>query len=304
MIIVKKTNMTKLYFSFLNKFTVGVFSNSKILFSDKEMVLLRARVPGISLLSDNDIKPDLIIEHNESSNLSFVQEKDRCIIYDTWGSKIPDDVYHLIYGMVRSKCISMNIFPVHSACMGSDEYILLVGHSGSGKTSILIESLQDPRIDVFSGDKTFVSFEDSTLKAIAGTKSITIRKRDFENLDDKYFKNFIDYGDRIVLKEVKSSSVDDSVNIKAVVLVRVNDYIQEIKKEDMQSALHTLYPFFLDTIKVDVILDRLGEVYIGDSSVDSHKHLFSSLSKTLTTVPVYSATGSSKFIYEEILKLL
>lgn len=296
--------MTKLYFSFSNIFTIGIFSNSEIVFSDKEMVLLKARVPGISLLLDTDIEPDLIVEHNESSNLSFMQEKDKCTIYDTWEGKIPDDIYHLVYGMVRSKCLSMKIYPIHSACIGFNEHVLLVGHSGSGKTSILIESLQDPRIHVFSGDKTFISFEDNILKAIAGTKSITIRKRDLESLDDKYSKNFIDYGDRIVLKEVKSSSVDDGVNIKAIVLVRVNDYIQEIKKDEMQSSLHTLYPFFLDTIKADVILDRLGQVYIGDFSIDCRKYLSDSLSKALTKIPVYSATGSSKFICEEILKLL
>ncbi len=293
-----------IFFSVANKIIVKVSSDTAFTFTIKEQVLLEARIPGILLLESVPEHFDLLVEHHESADKKFIQENTKCTIFDTWNGILPEDLYHLLYGMVRVRLIQEHLYPVHAACIGNEAYVLILGHSGVGKSSVVLQLLKDKNAKLFSGDKTVISFSGQGLSAVAGTHTMTVRERDKTKLEQYIIENKIVSGDRyaFTLSEEKYAT-PQQVPIKAIVLMRLNDYVPELKREEKLSALHKLYSYFLDTVNTDTILNSVGEIFIGHPPVGSQKYLASYLKQALETMPLYSLTGPVEFIADEILKL-
>lgn len=296
--------MSTLFFQIPNQLTMKITSDRNLSFTHSEYLLLKGYIPGIVQLDSDPGNIDLVIDHIESEDKKLVQEENKVTIYDTWKGVFSADLYHLLYGIVRVQFLKRKLFPIHGACVGKDEYVLIVGHSGAGKTSVVLKLLQESDLQIFSGNKTVVSFDENKLTAVAGTPTITIRGSDKGKLDDLKIDDHVEYWERYAFTlNSESYSHDTAVPIKAIVIVKLNDYIQENKKISPLSALHNLYPYFLDVVNADVVVSDTDDVFIGTPSKGTEKYLVSHLKAVLKNVPVHSLIGSSSFVAAEIQKL-
>ncbi len=297
--------MSTLFFSISNQFSLKISSDKDLSFSESEYLLLKGYIPGVVRLDSEPERIDLTIEHVESEDKKLVQTENHVQIFDTWKGSFSADLYHLLYGIVRVQFLKRNLFPIHGACVGKDGYVLIVGHSGAGKTSVVLKLLEDNGIKVFSGNKTVVSFDQNNkLMAVAGTPTITIRGSDKNKLDDLKVSDHVEYWERYAfMLSPDRYSTQTSVPIKAIVVVKLNDYMQECKKINPLSALHNLYPFFLDVVNADVVISDTEDVFVGTPPQGIEKYLATHLKAALQDVPVYSLIGSSIFVSSEIIKL-
>ncbi len=297
--------MSTLFFLIPDQFSMKISSNKDLSFSDAEFLLLKGYIPGITRL---DVEPehiDLVIEHTESEEKKLIQKENFVHIFDAWNGVFSADLYHLLYGIVRVQFLKRNLFPIHGACVGKGGYVLMVGHSGVGKTSVVLRLLENADTKIFSGNKTVVSFgSDNKLVAVAGTPTITIRGSDKSRLDDLKIADHVEYWDRYAFMLNPERYADTNfVPVKAIVVVRLNDYTEECNKMDSSSALHTLYPYFLDVVNADVVISGTEDVFLGTPPQGIEKYLVSHLKTVLKDIPAYSLIGSSSFVAGEILKL-
>ncbi len=291
--------MNNFYLSFPDNILIQFKSSINLEFNDRARVLLEAYTPGVNLISSPNRMPDIIIEHEQSENKKLVQDKDKILISDTWGEELPLDFYHLLYSVVRVELLKHDLFSVHAACVGKDEYILVVGHTGVGKTSIVLELLKNKGLRLFSGNKTIVSFKSGGLKAIAGTNILTADQEDIDRHLGK--TEAVEYGNRAAIK-LESSTTKPGI-IKAIVIACLNDGVAENNIIEPNSALHKLYPYFLDTVNADTIVCDGKAVYVGTPPPEVQKKLSQQLKKCLSRIQAYSISGSIEFVCDSITKI-
>jgi len=292
-VLFKEDKKAKTIFSFSinNNFFGKVVSDKKLRFGNKERLLLEAYVPGIKVISDIK-KYDLIIKHKESNTQKLIVNPGNIEIYGNWKGNITLDLYHLIYGISRKHYFENNLYSVHSVAVGTTNNIsLIVGHSGSGKTTLLLELLNQ-KLKAISGNKTIVSIDNNKMCAISGTKTIT-------TLISTNLNTAIKYADRTVF-QLKKDQYLNSGEIKSIFVININNY-NHIEKLSKPSALHRLYPYFLDTVNADTIY---GDNLI-DGVVDSKtkQTLIKKLKETLSKTQVYVISGSLDFITKKITEL-
>jgi len=297
--------MSTLFFQIPEQLTMKIISDRDLSFTHSEYLLLKGYIPGIIQVDSESTNVDLVIEHIESKDRKFIQEENKVKIYDTWKGVFSADLYHLLYGIVRVQFLKRKLFPIHGACVGKDGYVLIVGHSGAGKTSVVLKLLQESDMQVFSGNKTVVSFdENNKLTAVAGTPTITIRGSDKSKLNDLKISDHAEYWERYAFTlNSECYSQETAVPIKAIVIVKLNDYMQENKLINPLSALHNLYPYFLDVVNADVVVNDTEDVFVGTPPKGIEKYLVSHLKAVLEDIPIHSLIGSSSFVATEIQKL-
>jgi hypothetical protein len=283
--------MTELQFSLPKNFTGRFVSDGNIEISQKELLLLEAYVPGIEIVSGSP-RFDARIEHKESDEQRMVVEGNDITLYGSWDGKLSSDVYHLISGVARQHYLKNNLFPVHAACVGLDDLVLIAGHSGNGKTTVSLELLEKAGMKMYSGNKTVVDLARENPEAVAGTRTMTARTADL-----KQDVQGVQYGDRTAFK-LDDAQYAEAGDIGSVVLVRLNDGVQDWRELSPTSALHRLYPYFLDSVNADVVVG--SDVFDGSASQQTKEYLAERLDSALQQVPVYSATGSLPFIVENI----
>ncbi|NTW13881.1 MAG: hypothetical protein HGA31_02525 [Candidatus Moranbacteria bacterium] len=295
--------MHTLRFSVANTLSVGVGSDHPLDLSDGDETMFRSYVPGIVRADSVSGRADVTIEHVESTERRMARTETGVRIFDAWESRFPDYLPHLLYGMVRTRLLERRLFCVHGACVGTDQgYVLIVGHSGAGKTSVTLRMMERPGTRLFSGNKTVISFgEDGCLNAVAGTPTITVREPEKEKMAVIGATDLVaKWGRYAGLPSPDRLSVSDAVAIRHIAIVRVDDSRSECVILDNSSALHALFPFFLDAVNADVVLDRLEDVFMGTADDELGRYLSKKLRDTLATVPVGSITGSSVFVAEKL----
>lgn len=194
------------------------------------------------------------------------------------GNNIKNDIPHLLYGILRQYWIENEKYPIHSICIDNN---LLLGHSGSGKTGLGILALMN-KMNVSSFNKTLVYFQNDNLKVLIGTEIISI-------MDKMYMEELSilkeDENITIIKNEVGSVLVVppilNSIIINKVCFFFLSEKELEIKKLNKESGLHELYPYFMDTMKSDVILGNGQCIYSGDNSEYSKQNVIKNIKKWL-----------------------
>jgi hypothetical protein len=275
----------------------------------KARMLLRAYLPGFSLSPQYDDSegehgtPTLSIRFEHSRKKQLVQSAGEIVLRDRWSSEDPGsllDFIHLLCSAARVLWLQRGMYCVHSACVGKDErYVLVVGHSGTGKTSIALNMAAERLFKVFSSNKTLISLTGSKMKAKAGTRTITTRGADAQ----RHLAGVtgIAYAGRWAFKlpDDMYASIDP-VTIAAVALARINEGADNCSELSPESALHSLYPYFLDQVNADTVLCGGREVFCGTPPAGCQSRLSAALAKTLKRVPVYHVTGSVPFITKSL----
>ena len=292
--------MNSLYFRFPGNLVFNLISKKPFIFEEKEQLLLKAYVPGAEIVDISPRSVDLVIELKNSKQKKILQTQEKILIFDNWVNEIPLDFYHLLYSLVRKEWLKKNLFSVHAACLGKNKYILLVGHSGAGKTTIALELLKKGKTSIFSGNKTLISFDrQANIKVIAGTKTVTTifstAKINYPIPKNSKYQDRIAFTPKEFTQQIKP--------IKAIVLVGLNDGVKEKNKLSHNSALHKLYPFFLDVVNADTILCDGKEIFTGLPPKGGQRFLARSLETALKKIPVYSLKGSLPFVVENLKKI-
>lgn len=280
-------------------------SDVSFTFGQQETIAFAAHLPGFTVL-DPANQADFTIRHHYSEYNPHMEQivVEPCLkITSNWKDTFPEDAIHLFYGVARTLWLERNIYPVHGACVGwgnqEDEgFTLLVGPAGSGKTSLCLEMIVNHQAKLFSGDKTLVKIHsDHSMYAIAGTKTLTLRKEDAQRFPSIHKVNCQPLGERVAFQlEDDLYWGENACRIRRIAIISVNDMSgpgQRIPFSPM-SALHSMYPIFLDRAREDVWIG--GSLMFWDGTVAQLNRI--QLQKQLETcfvsrmVEVIKTTGS------------
>jgi len=249
---------------------------------------LHAHIPGLVFGKEGDQPPIITIEHHQSANPRLECTADEVRYYGAAGEAFPVDLYHLLYGITRRALLERNLYCVHAACVGgADGYHLIIGHSGSGKTTLAQNLVEHHGMTLFSGNKTVIRFEgDGGLTAIAGTPTMTALDKDF---------NRFAYG---LANDQYAPKAE--VPITAITIIRVNDGVEETQTLGGLSALHTLYPYFMDTVNADVIVNG-KDVFDGTPPAAAKDALVAGLTQAFAhNIPVRKISGSMAYMCRKV----
>lgn len=264
-------------------------------------VLAQTYLPGVKI-GHAGTKPTLAVEYIQSIERQLIQSGDKIQIFDDWNGKLSLDIWNLLYSIIRLHYMRYLNYPVHAACLGRNKHMLLVGHSGVGKSTILLGLIDHYDWTVYSGNKTVVTFEEDGLWAIAGTKSMSLRSVDitrFPNLTGRK----IDYQTRSAFALGKNHySKDEAVPISTIFIAKLNDGVSEMEELSFPSTLHTLYPFFMDAVNADTVMCEGGGVFIGTPPKGSQEKLTRELTRVLSQIKVVKISGTLQFVTESIAK--
>lgn len=232
---------------------------------------LQVHVPSIEL--ENNIKTisDFTIMFEQSNAPSLDCCERTLIIKNRWSTSVKEDIAHLVYTLCRQHWINQGYYPVHSVCMDDR---LFIGHSGCGKTSLALCALKNNLI-VSSFNKTVVEIQDK-MQVMACTQAISQRNAPS------------------ILGEKQSYPT-----INHLYLFVLNEKPLQVLDVSPDSAVHQLYPFFLDTIKQDVILTG-NLVYSGFTHIDRKVNLIKLLRQWLEAHPLKVLIGKKEHIIEAI----
>ena len=290
--------MLDLHFSINNNFVILLQSDTPFTFTGEDLLLLKGHVPGIELLNEPPSKIDFVLEHIQSSEKSVLEEVNKVTIKDEWSERLPDDITHLLYGISRKLYLSANQYPVHGACLElSGKNMLIVGHSGAGKTSVTLELLKNNKVELFSGNKTVVDFNNNHFEAVAGTPTITVRKSDMKLFSEIEKEQEHERWERnTFLLPQHRYTENDSVAIDTITIVKLTSYTESCDQLAHPSSLHTLYPYFMDLVNADIILADFGRVFSSDTAIESKEALVQALSIVSDSTPVFSITGTTSYV--------
>lgn len=298
-----------LYFSFPTNFIIAFKFNKEILFGEKEEMLLRAYVPGVCITKTikKDIRDeiDLFIIYRPSKIQKILHKGNTIFIHDNWSKEIPIYLFHLIYSVSHQILLKKDYYTIHSVCVGKkNTWTLLIGHTGVGKTSVMLELLYNHEFEMFSSNKTLVKFNKKIhLEAVAGTTTVTC-KNDEHNKIKVLIEQSTSFVNRIASKlPDKYITSNQKVTINRIYFTRLNPAVEECARLDDFESLVALYPFFLDHINSDIILFDGGDLYDGALlPTRTKKRMLSSLKNSLNSLEVYTLNGSLDFVSKTIEK--
>lgn len=268
-------------------------------------MLFRAYVPGLEVSNAVIASPDFTIRHKESDARKLVRGSQTTTIFDAWNGQVPFDIYHILYGLTRLELLKKGLYPVHSVCVrGKSGNVLIVGHSGSGKSTTALELVQSAGMTMVSGNKTVIKFsEEHRMQVVAGTPTMTIRESDRKRYSTVIGEN-VSYYNRLAF-ELKPEQYTTPTNedLVAVVVVLLNDGIQDCSRVSPDSAAHKLYPYYLDAVNADTLVCGNTAVLDGTPTHEAKVRLATGLGKALQHTPVYSVVGSLAYVSRTISNL-
>jgi hypothetical protein len=259
-------------------------------------MLLGAYVPGVKFAYEPLNAPVLTVAFRQSDKPRVVRRARQVTMYDTWkGQASLLDFIHLTYTLCRLAWLQKGLYVVHSSCVGD---LLLVGHSGVGKTSTALR-LAAKGGKVFSGNKTLIEItHDARLIAIAGTQTITAKAKVAEQHMPALGQDKVEYfGRNAYVLEPGMYSAEPQVELKRIALVHLNNGADSVSELEPLSGLHRLHPFFLDAQNADAIVCGGKAVYPGTLSRKEHAALAARLLPALEKLgTVLAVTGSMPFV--------
>jgi hypothetical protein len=302
---------------------------SRPLFDEPQNKLLAgAYIPGIKFAQAQG-EHDLKVSYREGPPLLTV-DANGIELSDSFQGHTVLDLIHLLYSACRLHWLKRGLYCVHSACVGApasskpsaaeagkpavciDGLSLIVGHSGSGKTTLAL-SLAEQGQKIFSANKTLLSLGVDGIKAIAGTDTIT-RTSSTEAKDQAQAQSklgahpYLGRTAYLLPEEhyLASEGGKSNLRITSIALTRLNDGAEEWETLSAISALHKLFPFFLDSVNADTVLLQGGAVFSGALPADQEalvrKTLAAALMSALAKVHVVSVCGSRQFITEKLTR--
>ena len=281
------------------KLTFGFIYPKDATFGELEETLLRAYVPGIQLMSATDHTPDLIMR--VSSEVSEVINKSKeCILPQISKGGLPFASYLATYSRLRSLWIERGIYSCHAAAVKTTRgVILLTGPSGSGKSTVSLALHRTFGIEIYSGNKTLLSFGDSG-KAFAegGTNVHTLRIADYGQFSDVLPVSF-PYLGRVACPFESSPLV---LPVIGVIFVKLGSHGNKLSKCESDAMIHRLYPLALDVVNQDTVVH--GTVIESSTPPVCKKRLVQGLTAIHPGVFAFDIQGDLDFVLQSVCKLV
>jgi len=255
---------------------------------DRVRLRFGAYVPGMAYLDAAPKRVDFTVEHLPSRRPRLEVRGRRIALYAPEKDPFPEDLYHLFMGVARRELLRNHCYPVHSSCVGTKgRYVLLIGHSGMGKTTLAHRLVRTHGLQLYSGGKTVTRFaSDGGLRAIAGTRTMTALDRTLNR-----------YAYRMTPAE---EAPFGEVRIVGIYLPKVNGGVKERRTLTPLSALHTLYSYFLDTVHTDVVVNG-KEVFDGAPPSRVKQEVAQGLVRMTKRLPVMMISGLPAFLARVVL---
>ena len=277
-------------------------------FTERDFFLIDAHLPGV-IISEKFHKKRACIMTIElfPSLVQSIKKNGKTIqLFDQINLEIPIYVFHLLYPIFHTHWLDNDIYSVHSACVLRNGYaILLMGHSGVGKTSISLNLLKKYGFKLVCSDRTLLKLgNDGRLIPIGGTKVVTYKKSN-ANISSGMLMAGVKYVDREVKKVIpKYLAPQYPPKINSIAMVRLSNFSSEIENFLPFEALVALYPCFLDYWNSDALLFEGLEIYNGTKiNVQIKRKVLAGLRKSILKTPVVSISGSLENISRKIDKL-
>lgn len=284
---------------------IEIVSNCLFTIGEREELLLQAYVPGSSFTNDEQTQSVATIRNRASANeKSLIVDGEIILIQDDWSKLLPLYLFHLIYSVAHKKWLTKNLFAVHSACVGSvGNYDLIVGHSGSGKTTVALNLLRNSDLKLFSGNKTLVTLAGGKLRGVAGTATVTCKDNDYNRHKDLLLHNTNFVNRSAARLKNEFYSYENDVLIRKIYLIRLNDGVEETIEMAEGEAVIFLYPYFLDYVNSDILFPFSNGIFDGTDTFSCLKSsLLKSLGESIASIKVYSVSGSLDYISKTILE--
>lgn len=232
--------------------------------------------------------PQLTVVFEESATTGLTVTGGEYRLRDTWrGEASLMDLLFLCYGAARRAWLKRGLYPVHAAAvtLGDGGLTLLVGHSGSGKTAVTLSAVARGH-KVFSGNKTLVRIDNSgsrtVLTAVAGTRPMTAKAEDVSrHLSLGTFNAGYQGRSAFYLADQHYAATAPYV-VSNIILPRLNDGVEKTKLMTAVSAVHKLYPFFIDAVNADIVLSGGKCVLSGEPRPRVRELLASGLAAALS----------------------
>lgn len=279
---------------------LGLTSTGDLELGSDQELLLGAYLPGIMLEEGVADDTQVLVRHVESSEAGLDQNHQEVEIRDRWNNAYPTDLPYLLSGIARTLWIRRGIYPVHAACVASGDASLLPGNSGAGKSTVSLELATKYGQEMYSGNTTLVRFGDGGMEAVAGTRTMSLCTEDYARRDYDVATS-VEYGDRtafLLAPEYYANGA--SRNIGRVALLRLSDRARQWRRLQPASALHQLYPQFVDALREDTIVAGGAGVYVGATAAESRRQLAGSLHDSLVSTPAWQGTGDKTYLSERL----
>lgn len=295
--------MANLFFSLPGNLTLKIESDFLKILHPEDLILAQAYLPGLKPISASDSAiADIVLTHRQTTEPTSFEETGRCtvVFHDTWTDRVSMDTFFLLYSLMRRALLKQHLFSVHAACVEDDAgAILIVGHSGAGKSRTALALIQHGK-RLFSGNKTVIAWTASgSMEAIAGTQTMTQHKKTKSKNE-----NEILYGERKAFTVTEQQHARQShVPVRAIVFVRLNDGVESKEHLSQTSALHRLFPFFLDLVNADVLIGTAGNILTDKRPEGIESFLIVHLRNSIKAIPVLRVEGSLQYLSETISSL-
>jgi len=292
--------MQKFFLTVHSKITFEIRSDFELSFTTENILLLQAYVPGIAFIKENKKEATFLILLKQNKQKKLQLKKDELIISDEWLNGIPIYFYHLVYCISLKFWLQLGLYSLHSACLVKDNScILLIGHSGSGKTTISLNLINKFGFQMFSSNKTLLRFTNKNLfEAISGTTTITQKVNILKTLQP----NKISFVDRIAYRlNDNFYTKEKHFVIEQIYFARLNGNVKEYHSVNKSEALILLYQYLYDLFNSETILFNGKEIFESKRiSRASKTTTLELLANAIKKIPIYEVSGSINFISKKI----
>lgn len=287
--------------------TAIITSHSNSTLNESDLFALQSQIPGIQELHEIPKKADLTIHHEERETFSLTRDGSLVELKEGWNGKISPDLPHLLYVMAHQHWLNQGLFVIHSACIGNekDGYVLLVGDAGCGKTSTALECARRYGLKIYSGDKTVVEIDgDYNLWGIGGTQVLTSRNPERGRWKEMVGKAVETSSRHSFSLKMEYYPTEKKVPIRGVVLLYLNDGRDSLEEFSKLSAIHNLYPHFIDSQKEDVLMNDGNYVFDGTVTRDVQQKNVPRLSQAIKKIRTVKVIGSMNYVSEQVMNIL
>lgn len=293
-------------FTFPRDLSLRITSDSCSELCSEQELLLGAHLPGIDRAESVVANPSLELRHQTPADEqeSFAKSDSTIWLRDSWSNIAPRDLQHVLYAAMRTKFLEQGLFSVHSACVSNEKQVLILGHSGAGKSTAALELVCSANWKMHSGNKTLVEFTSKgELEVVAGTSTMTLREESAEQAKELAEVSF-EYGRRVAFRLEPGRFVTASEQpVSAIVLVDLNEANGQTQLLRRRTALNTVFPYFIDSVNADVVMSGGKGVFRSDTPAESLSSLASSLELSVSSLPVYRIAGKLEYVAEQISAL-
>ncbi|MBK8224855.1 MAG: ATP-binding protein [Candidatus Obscuribacter sp.] len=277
---------------------------------------LQIRIPADDAQDQAHSNVTLTVTWVESPSPSLRAGRRHITLFDRFqGQGSCLDLINLIYSACRLLWHDQGIYSLHSACLSDADRegsaaTLLIGHSGTGKTSLALE-LARRGGKIFSGNRTLVAIREGKLVALAGTRTMTRSRQTEEQFESAAppaseesavcARAPTDYLERRAYSLAPDAYESRTqVTIATIALARLNDGAAQVEELESLSALHRLFPYFTDAFGADTVLADGALVFVGSIAVAPMKaqraKLSNDLAGALKSCRCLAVSGSLGFV--------